>query len=420
MVESVFGPRGRKILGSASRSQSLQQGSQIGPWQSGAALAGLPGVAAIDQPWLEAVTRQLLAPEIEAVKKVGCHGAAGLDLDDVALARFRFDEGIDFVSLLVAKEMEIRTEAMVEAGLEEFRHGPVLEEGAAQRMGAQMGRLTNAHQPSGESGITEVEFGGFDQPLGEIGEPGRYPEDEVAGLQDRQPGFGGQPGDSGVGGEGGDVDELSDSSGTQGQEALEGAQVLDAKDLTDIPLDIGGDIVLEPIRSRDGAIMDGRKEASLEENIDRGRGAACGLEFRHRKRQQREQTGSAGEALGDGSHPFELTGAGQKKSARTRIRIDGSLEVGEQRWAALDFVENGLGAELAQKAAGVLGGEGACVGIFQGKVGGVGGGRPGQGGLARLTGTSDDHDGVRGQSPLKQWRDETWNRMSWEGRGHYG
>jgi hypothetical protein len=37
-----------------------------------------------------------------------------------------------------------------------------------------------------------------------------------------------------------------------------------------------------------------------------------------------------------------------------------------------------------------------------------------------LTGTSDDHDGVRGQSPLKQWRDETWNRMSWEGRGHYG
>lgn len=211
-------------------------------------------------------------------------------------------------------------------------------------------------------------------------------------------------------------DELSDSSGTQGQEALEGAQVLDAKDLTDIPFHIGGDIVLEPIRSRDGAIMDGRKEASLEENIDRDRGAACGLEFRHRKRQQREQTGSAGEALGDGSHPFELPGAGQKKSARPRIRIDGSLEVGEQRWAALDFVEDGLGAELAQKAAGVLGGEGACVGIFQGKVGGVGGGRPGQGGLARLTGTGDDHDGIGRQSPLKQWRDETRNRMGWQRR----
>lgn len=84
----------------------------------------------------------------------------------------------------------------------------------------------------------------------------------------------------------------------------------------------------------------------------------------------------------------------------------------------MDFIENGLRAELAEEAAGILGGEGAGVGIFKGKVGGVGGRGSGEGSLAGLPGAGDDDDGVGGEALLKERSEETRNRMGWQRRLH--
>ena len=106
--------------------------------------------------------------------------------------------------------------------------------------------------------------------------------------------------------------------------------------------------------------------------------------------------------------------------AGTGIRIDAILKVGEQRRAALKLVEDGFWGELTQNAAGILGGEGASIGFFQGKVGGIGCDRPGQSRLAGLTGTGDEDDNAGGQTPPKEQGDQTRNRMGWRCQSPYG
>ena len=112
-----------------------------------------------------------------------------------------FDEGVDFVALLVAQEVEGRLAAAIGLGFEEFGNHPVFKEGAAWWMGGEMRRGADSEKPGGESGIAEVEFGSFDEALRGVGKPGANEEDEVAGLQHREPRVSGDPGDAGIRGQ---------------------------------------------------------------------------------------------------------------------------------------------------------------------------------------------------------------------------
>jgi hypothetical protein len=85
----------------------------------------------------------------------------------------------------------------------------------------------------------------------------------------------------------------------------------------------------------------------------------------------------------------------------------------------LGFIEDGLRAELAEEAAGIVGGEGAGVGIFEGEVGGVGGGDSGEGGFAGLTGAGDDGDGIGGETRLEEWGEDPRDGAGWERRRHF-
>jgi hypothetical protein len=286
-------------------------------------------------------------------------------------------------------------------------------------MSGQVGGLADADEPRGEAGIAEVELGGLDETLGEVGEPGLDPEDEMTGFEDGEPGFRRHAGDACVGGEGCDIEELADAAGGQGHEALERGEVVNPEDLADITFDIGGDVILEPVGCGDGAIMDWGEEAALEEGIRRGWRPAGGGEFGEGEGQQGEEAGPAGEGLGDGLDEIELAGAGEEEAAGAWVVIDGALEVGEEGWAALDFVEDGLGAEVAEEAAWIVGGEGAGIGVFEGEVGGVGGGETGEGGFAGLTRACDDGDGIGGESRLEEGREEARDGARW-GRWRHG
>ncbi len=57
----------------------------------------------------------------------------------------------------------------------------------------------------GEAGFGKVDFGGFDDALGEVGEPGFEAVDEEGGFEDGEPGGDGRGADARFAGEGGKV-----------------------------------------------------------------------------------------------------------------------------------------------------------------------------------------------------------------------
>jgi hypothetical protein len=234
-----------------------------------------------------------------------------------------------------------------------------------------VGWLTDADQPGGQTRVAKVELRGLQEALGEIGEPGLDPEDQVAGLEDGEPRIGRHPRDPGIGGERRDVDKLADPPGTEDKEALEGGEIVDAQDLAHVPLHIRGHEVLEPVCSGNAAIMDTRKQSLLKQRLDSGDWLSRRTEFTEGEREQGEQAGPSREALRDGIQHLELAGTREKQSAGLRVGIDFSLEVGEQGRTPLDFVEDGLGTELAEESPRILSGEAAGVGILQREVGGI-------------------------------------------------
>ncbi len=161
----------------------------------------------MDEPWGESLAGELGAPVVETGEEVGGDGFAGFDFHGLEGVWPGFDEGVDFVPFLVAEEMEGGLEATVGLGLEEFGHDPVFKQGTALGVGADVAGIAHAEEPGGEAGIAEVELGGLDEALVEIGEPGADEEHEMAGLEDGEPGLGGDAGDAGVRRERGDIEQ---------------------------------------------------------------------------------------------------------------------------------------------------------------------------------------------------------------------
>ena len=73
----------------------------------------------MDQPGGEGLAAESGAPVVEAGEEVGGDCLAGFDLHAVVGVGRGFDEGVDFVALLVAEEMEGGLDAAVGLGLEE-------------------------------------------------------------------------------------------------------------------------------------------------------------------------------------------------------------------------------------------------------------------------------------------------------------
>lgn len=150
------------------------------------------------------------------------------------------------MAFFIADEVEGGFGAVVGLGFEQLGDDPVFKKCAALGVGGEVTGFSHSKQPSGEAGIGEGDLRGFDQALGDVGEPGADEEDEGAGFQDGQPGFRGDPGDARIRGEGGDDYELAYATGEKLDETLEGGKILNVENLADIALKVGADVVLEP------------------------------------------------------------------------------------------------------------------------------------------------------------------------------
>lgn len=239
----------------------------------------------MDEPRGDGLLRELLSPIVESFEEVGCDRFAGFDLDGMEGVGGNFDEGIDLVAFLVSEEVECGLDAVIGLGFKEFGDHPVLEEGTALGMSGEMIGLSDSEEPGGQARVGEVEFGGFDQPLGGVCKPRTDEEDEVARFKNGEPGFGGDAGDAGIGGEGRDIHQLADAPGAELNETLESGEVLNIEDLADIALKVGSDVVLKPNGGFDRAIINWREEALGEEFVNGGRSASNRLQFSEGKRE---------------------------------------------------------------------------------------------------------------------------------------
>ena len=107
----------------------------------------------------------------EGLAEVGMEGGCGFDFDGVEVPFALFDE-IDFDPVGIAVEMEVGLEAVVEGSFHRFENDEVFEQAAAEGIAVELFRGFDAREGAGEAGVVEVDFGGFDDALGDVGEPG--------------------------------------------------------------------------------------------------------------------------------------------------------------------------------------------------------------------------------------------------------
>lgn len=215
--------------------------------------------------------------------RIGGNGFTGFDFYRLKCVGTGFYQGVDFVAFLVAQEMEGWLDAPVFLRFEEFDHDPVFKQGSSLRMGADVSGSTHTEKPGGKAGFTEIELGGLDKAFVEIGKLGTDEKYKVTGLEHGQLGLRSDAGDAGVRRERRDVEQLPDTTGAEVDETLESGEILDVKDLSNIPLQISADLVLKPEGGLDLAVMDRQKETCVEKCVHGGRSTSCSLQFCQRE-----------------------------------------------------------------------------------------------------------------------------------------
>ena len=88
----------------------------------------------------------------------------------------------------------------------------------------------------------EVQLRHFHQPLPQVGVKGRQTKRDKCRLQDAQPSLGGGLRDTAVAGQGGVVQQLPRTARAKLHEALKQNEVAHIRDVSHIPLDVGGDV----------------------------------------------------------------------------------------------------------------------------------------------------------------------------------
>jgi hypothetical protein len=75
---------------------------------------------------------------------------------------------IDLVTTLAPPAVEIVAQTAIEPALQQLRHSPGFEQGAAHWMGPQVFRVLDRQQVRRHAAVEKVELGRLDQPLAEV------------------------------------------------------------------------------------------------------------------------------------------------------------------------------------------------------------------------------------------------------------
>ena len=155
-------------------------------------------------------------------------------------------------------------------------------------MGRHLPGVLDADQVSGQPRVAEIQLGGFDQPLADVGKVRRQLEQDVAGLQHRQPLSRRRVRHAGVGAQGGEIDQLTDPTRAQPHETSKVRQVANLSQPPHVAFDVGLEVVGQRLRRIEALVDDARIETAIEHLVHLA-GRAGALSLGHGKRQQPQQ-----------------------------------------------------------------------------------------------------------------------------------
>ncbi len=117
---------------------------------------------------------------------------------------------------------------------------------------------TDAKEVTEQSGVEEVQLGGFHHPLPVVSVMGAEEQDQEARFQNRDPAPRRRMGHTRIRCQRRYVQQLAVPTGGETQEPTEGLEVPDVDDVADVPLDVRTVVIGEPSSGIESAIMDSR------------------------------------------------------------------------------------------------------------------------------------------------------------------
>ena len=228
---------------------------------------------------------------------------------------------------VIAPEIQLGRLAGIVALLDELADDERLEQRAAHGVRSNRGGIANPQQPGGQTDIEEIQLGRLDQALAKVAVIRRQQTHYVARFQHRKPLPRGDVADATVRRQRRQVKQLPATRGAHFQEALKQSKLAHGKQLANIALDIGGNIVWEPVLGRKTAVVERGVGALPQCNIHAGGCHSGAGELRLGKRQQMYQTDAAGERLRYLRQQPELLRAREHEVAHAAALIDPALQI---------------------------------------------------------------------------------------------
>ena len=313
----------------------------------------------------------------------------------------------------VAPEVERRVAADRCEALDEFRRHVGLEDGAAQRVRLQRGRILDAEQVARQARVQEMQPGTLAEPLAVVRVVGWKGRRHVAGFERRQPAARRLVRDPRVRRQAAEVEFGGGAGGRQAGEGLERSEVQDLGHLAQVAVDVRAKVVGQPVAGVQASVVDRRKEAG-EERLPRigapqARGCPNGrirgpvqaprvqgrepVQLGDGERIEREDGGSPRQRLRHRLHEQDVLRSRHDEPARTGVVVHEALDVGEEFGRPLDLVED-QGIAPRKEPARIRQRPRAHVGCLQRRVPIIGEHRPHERGLPGLPRAGERHHGV--------------------------
>ena len=128
----------------------------------------------------------------------------------------------------------------------------------------QSGAISNAEQVANEPAIEEVQTRAFAQPLPVVGVVRGKGGGQITDLQRRQPTLGGLLRHAHIGRERRQVQFPAGVRGGQPHETLEAAQIVNARDLAQVPLEVRAQVVRKPLLGHQVPVVNARIEPTRQ------------------------------------------------------------------------------------------------------------------------------------------------------------
>ena len=141
---------------------------------------------AVNQHRVGSHSASVALPALTGRHPVRGESGARLDFHGMQLARV-FKHQVHFHTMVIAPEVNVGWQSLIEAMLECLAHHPRFENSATQGMGGQRLRTVNAQQMAQQAGIQKIQLGHLDQTFAKVLVVRLQQVNHITGFKHRHP-----------------------------------------------------------------------------------------------------------------------------------------------------------------------------------------------------------------------------------------